>query len=265
MNHFTLLISLMVLVGAHGACTDDPDFIFHHEGREKYCTSLSDINKDLCNDTLIAQACANSCDSCNTSRPAAVEIMLVAPLTQPRNSSTKHQQLLISSNKPHALNPSYLRGHSVSVVISSNKQELCRNNPDFHLPWHQTDHHCKWIRWKEHRRLLYCQSDIVRQNCPQACGLCCDDDPAYSFMTDEVGKKEDCEWISTNNKNIFERAENYCDKFYDDRTVRDGKAPVTIDAFVKQLFVLNFHIDGNLTIIFTSSLSMSRILRLLPK
>lgn len=226
MNHFTRLLSLLVLVGAHGACTDDPDFIFHHEGGVQYCASLSDLDKHLCNDTSIAQACANSCDYCNTGlldRPATVEITLAPALTQPRNSSTKDQQLLTLSNKPHSLTPSsYLRGKSVSVVIS-NKQEVCLNNPNFHLPW-QTDQNCRWIRWKEDRRLLYCQSEVVRENCPQACGLCCDDDPAFSFKTANVGDVT-CEWISINKKKWDVRVENYCDKYLNDidRTVRDGK------------------------------------------
>ena len=53
---------------------------------------------------------------------------------------------------------------------------------------------CRWVRNKPVRRQNQCAREEVRVNCPQSCGLCCMDDPFYSFTANMV-KERDCTWL----------------------------------------------------------------------
>ena len=53
---------------------------------------------------------------------------------------------------------------------------------------------CQWVRNKPVRRQNQCAREEVRVNCPQSCGLCCMDDPFYSFTTNMV-KERDRTWL----------------------------------------------------------------------
>ncbi len=79
----------------------------------------------------------------------------------------------------------------------------CLNNSTYtHLGTKET---CNWIRWSEVRRQDLCQLSGVRSNCPQSCGLCCENDPSFQF-SDSFSVKRNCSWIETSNK--FQ----YCEK-----------------------------------------------------
>ena len=75
---------------------------------------------------------------------------------------------------------------------------------------------CKWIRNKEYRRQSLCTKSEVRSNCPQSCGLCCDDDPNYNYTIKNVVPKT-CEWITEDSLN-----QQFCNKYRNGRMVRDG-------------------------------------------
>lgn len=89
-------------------------------------------------------------------------------------------------------------------------------NSDKYLFKHEPGKTCKWIRNKENRRQRLCKNPEVRFNCPQSCGLCCDDDPNYNFTVRNVITKT-CDWIAEDTLN-----ERFCDKFRNGRMVRDA-------------------------------------------
>jgi hypothetical protein len=89
-------------------------------------------------------------------------------------------------------------------------------NSDTYLFNNETRKNCKWIRNKETRRQRLCENSEVRLNCPQSCGLCCDDDPDFNFTIKNVIPKT-CNWISEDSLN-----QQFCDKYRNGRMVRDA-------------------------------------------
>ena len=75
---------------------------------------------------------------------------------------------------------------------------------------------CKWIRNKEKRRQKFCPKPGIEDACPQACGVCCENDVAYRFDVNEVPR--DCDWVSS----PINRQTTYCDTFQNDKMVRDA-------------------------------------------
>ena len=82
----------------------------------------------------------------------------------------------------------------------------CVNSEDFFF--NDEKETCQWIRFKEERRNEYCQYQTVRVNCPLSCGLCCENDDAYTFTAKfgKGGKTKDCDWLGKKEK----RQEKYC-------------------------------------------------------
>ena len=102
-----------------------------------------------------------------------------------------------------------------SPTISSTCEEYgsCLNNPDFEI---SLGRGCQWIRNKEERRVEICESDdVVREECPQTCGLCCENDPDYEFFADN-GDVKDCEWIEKK-----EGRTRYCPTFNNGEMVQN--------------------------------------------
>jgi len=73
------------------------------------------------------------------------------------------------------------------------------------------------------RRLSYCQREDVHINCPVSCGVCCRDDPTYTFVTD-YGIERDCAFIAENPW----RVNTYCDTYNSGQMVRNA-CPATCD------------------------------------
>lgn len=80
---------------------------------------------------------------------------------------------------------------------------------------------CRWIRWKEDRRISLCEDVSVRINCPQTCGLCCEDDLNYQFKVNGFNSF-DCVSIAEE----IEHRDEICNSYSNRRMVRDG-CPVT--------------------------------------
>ncbi len=94
--------------------------------------------------------------------------------------------------------------HSAAVAA-------CLNNQDFVFFYEGKARPCSNIRLKEDRRRTLCQEDSVRDNCPQTCGICCDDDPDFEFsLKKRPNTKQDCNWIVKNENRVDTRRENYC-------------------------------------------------------
>jgi hypothetical protein len=100
--------------------------------------------------------------------------------------------------------------HSVPTV--ENGGLTCMNNDDYYftdsLSPESTNITCNWIRLETERRNEYCQYQAVHVNCPLSCGVCCEDDPSYTFNAPfaEGSKTKDCEWVGKK----FLRQQKYC-------------------------------------------------------
>ena len=108
--------------------------------------------------------------------------------------------------------------------ISLTPTVYCANDPSFSYVFPERT--CKWIRNKESRRREFCEEPVVLAKCPQACGLCCNDDPSYKF-----GNNKDCAWIRKNPSG----PDQYCNIRANKRMVRDA-CPVACNECMDDLF-----------------------------
>jgi len=81
----------------------------------------------------------------------------------------------------------------------------CVNNNEFFINLGNGKRTCAWIGRKNIRRLNLCSQPMVRKQCPTTCGLCCENDPAFTF-TSLTGEKRNCAWIARR----VSRKERYC-------------------------------------------------------
>ena len=76
---------------------------------------------------------------------------------------------------------------------------------------------CHWMSMEDERRRLFCPIEDVRNNCPFACGLCCEDDDQYTFKI-KRGVEKRCKWLAK--KTV--RQDRYCDEVIDGMVVSDS-------------------------------------------
>jgi len=90
----------------------------------------------------------------------------------------------------------------------------CGNDPDW--TWYDSPQvTCSWMKKKEKRRIKFCPKPGVEDACPQSCGLCCMDDPVFTFVTN--GYNADCAWI----REFPTRRQTYCGQTMEGRLIRD--------------------------------------------
>ncbi len=87
----------------------------------------------------------------------------------------------------------------------------CLNDQDYKYEDGDKMRSCANIRLQDDRRTALCQKAEVRDACPQTCGICCEDDPDFTFPLEKVsGVEQDCAWITQNENKMFIRQANYC-------------------------------------------------------
>ena len=73
---------------------------------------------------------------------------------------------------------------------------ICENDPNFIIPYNGKPHDCVKIRYNEIKRQSLCTVAEVVAACPQACGICCQDNPIYTFgLAWDNNVIQDCAWI----------------------------------------------------------------------
>jgi len=119
---------------------------------------------------------------------------------------------------------------SVSITPSDSPTITCVNGDSYKID-NDPIKTCKWVRNKEYRRIPYCQREDVHINCPLSCGVCCRDDPTYTFIT-AYKQIKDCAWIA---KNPW-RPLSYCDAYSSGRMVRNA-CPATCNLCKSYIFL----------------------------
>jgi len=87
------------------------------------------------------------------------------------------------------------------------KKVECTNDKSFQL---KNNKKCAWIgNGSEKRRSKHCKNNNVRMSCPVTCGICCEDDPTFTFKINR-GVMKGCDWIDEKKPKRME----YCKKLY---------------------------------------------------
>lgn len=93
------------------------------------------------------------------------------------------------------------------IRISTSQSTQCVNIQDFEFNYGGDPFVCDQIAAEERRRTKLCQEESVRENCPFSCGICCDDDPVYTFRSKSRPDKS-CLWLGEREIRQFK----YCGK-----------------------------------------------------
>ena len=93
------------------------------------------------------------------------------------------------------------------IRIVASQTNLCLNSPDFEFNYDGDLLTCEQIGAEERQRTKLCQEESIRENCPHICGICCHDDPNYTFQS-KKSEDKNCEWLGERELRRF----NYCAK-----------------------------------------------------
>jgi len=110
----------------------------------------------------------------------------------------------------------------LSSLVTSLTNGECLNDEDFRADYRPKTS-CLWVRYEESRRQLYCADVVVSEACPQACGVCCEDDESYEF-TKGKGKLKNCNWIGK----ATDRPTKWCNRERENKLVKEA-CPSTCD------------------------------------
>lgn len=116
----------------------------------------------------------------------------------------------------------------ISCILHTATSSPCLNNEAY--KYSSSNQTCDWIRWNEGRRQDLCQLEEIRSNCPQSCGLCCDDDPFFEF-SDGSSITRNCTWIEE-----FSMHE-YCDRRRNNTTVK-FRCPLACDICKTEVHII---------------------------
>lgn len=152
-----------------------------------------------------------------------LNLFLTIPFTVSENNQLRRKNARlgnISTNEVPPINatqePSFVSDELNPKSFVETAPPSCVNNATFTF-MENPKMSCRWIRWKEIRRTVLCKNADVRSNCPQTCGLCCEDDPTYNFRLPSF-QSFNCASIASES----DGAENVCNIFSNGRMIRDG-------------------------------------------
>jgi len=182
----------------------------------KFHAMLGDTNliyyKPGSNEGMLSVDCPSTAPSSTISfKPSAVSS--TNPSSNPSVFPTVNPSIIPSfipsggpSNLPSLPSsvPSASPSSTPSIVPSAGP---CLNNRNYRYKL-KAKKTCGWIQLTETRRETHCMHIEVHQNCPQTCGVCCDDDPDYNFSTSN-GPSRDCAWIAK----IQNRRDTWCERW----------------------------------------------------
>jgi arylsulfatase A-like enzyme len=100
--------------------------------------------------------------------------------------------------------------------------DACTNNDDYEITSQdenseEKEYRCEDFRWYTVLREELCAREDVHLNCPDSCGVCCQDDPSF-VITRPNGSNENCSWLEDDEF----RREEWCNTMSNGQFVRDA-------------------------------------------
>ena len=118
------------------------------------------------------------------------------------------------TSAPTTMSPTKATGNPTTVAPTKSTDPttgaptVCENNLDFRVN-KKNERSCNWVCIRESRRTNLCKRTQVFRACPISCGLCCADDPKFTFKTEtKPHPDKDCVWIAKK----YMRRKRYCNK-----------------------------------------------------
>jgi len=191
-------------------CANDLSFYANYD-REQTCDYIgeADNRNDLCVSSKIYLACPVTCGICCRDNGAFTIRINNNVRDCDWIGGNLERRLLycgittngVRDNCSKTCDRCFKEAPLPSAAPSSAPTVTCVNSPTYFFL--EEERTCAWIDLKGSRRSVYCQNKEVWQNCPLVCGVCCVDDPTFTFQINE--NTYDCGWVEQTNTAI-----SYC-------------------------------------------------------
>jgi len=179
-------------------CVNDRSYRYNNV-QKKSCVWVGQKEsrrQDLCREkNQVRLACRMTCGICckddqRYTYDIGERVMKNCKWTSKKDSrSSKYcQRKEVSSNCP-------------VTCAACQKKFTCTNDMKYRLDKENNKGSCAFIGRKEDRRLEWCTEPVVRRKCKTTCGICCENNQDFVFMTGNKQSKG-CEWIKAKSSRI---------------------------------------------------------------
>ena len=208
---------------SESTCANDPNFRITYKGKERTCQHirLKEKYRDtLCRVQRIKKACPQTCGLCCEDD---VDFTFRDVKKKERNCDW-----LSKGNKDRRNEYCDLKAPLVKIRNScpvacnycAKPVEMCSNSRKFRVKHQGITMKCANVQQNESRRQELCSFKAVKEECPHACGSCCEDDDTYTFPLSHRDKTVDCKWISSSKNKHITRKAKYCNRVFNGSMVR---------------------------------------------
>jgi len=209
------------------------------------------VNPEYIGDTVVMVTCD---DNCNCEMKPTTETGTDASTANVSFSTSPTPSLYttsITDAPTRSASPTALTSATTKSKSNDHATFTCSNDADYRYS-NDTKKSCAWISYKPGRRKRHCVEEEVVNACPISCGLCCEDDLTFTFVTN-AGKKQHCAWIAENpemreknlcrSRAIRNHCTLACNICYDKERVVD-ELPINDDTTCEDDLSFNFTTDA---------------------
>lgn len=202
-------------------CEDDQTFTFDTPFGLKDCAWVASspiAQLGYCPDTDVKNKCVKTCDNCVKSNPPTVSPTnsptdtqtnspTVSSSTAPSSSPTSKPTATVTTSLPTKIPTGLPTGSPTRkgtgsptskptlIPTATQTEDECWNALGLDYAG-DPKHDCEWLARDQFRVDLLCSKrEFVREACPVTCGICCEDNPTYTFST-PFGT-QDCAWVAS--------------------------------------------------------------------
>ena len=212
------------------ACLNSPDYDYDGQGHGcQWIRNKEERRVDLCQETEVRSQCPQTCGICCENNPDykfennLKEMKSCFWLGQQENRQQKYCDTHNNGEMVRNMCPLACDFCQDKVLVPSPSptpiptptQSACLNNP-YYSYGNFEGHGCQWIRKEESRRTNLCLKAEVRTQCPQTCGICCENDPDFKFLNVKDVKKS-CSWLGEK----IRRKLKFCKTYNNNEMVRN--------------------------------------------
>jgi len=185
----TILFNAKVVVKSP-RCSDEESF--KYENKKRKCSWVGKKEsrlQEMCSEEIVRKACRVTCGRCCEDD---TEFMYdnkdgdQVDCAWTEMEDLRSEEYCVEEN---------VQSHCRKTCKTCNEKSESLNDKNFRLDRAKNRGSCAWIADADRRRVKYCVNEEVRTKCPVACGLSCEDDQNFSFITND-GMSEDCGWIA---------------------------------------------------------------------
>ena len=171
-------------------CRDEESFTYESKTRKcKWVAKKESRLQEMCSEEIVRKACRLTCGRC-----CEDDTEFMYDNKDGDEVDCAWTEMEYSRSEEYCVEEN-VRSHCLKTCETCGEKSESRNDENFRLDKAKNRGSCAWIGDVDRRRVKYCVDEEVRTKCPAACGLSCEDNQNFSFITED-GMSEYCGWIA---------------------------------------------------------------------